>query len=299
MQPLDEDNLAVAGISIAILQFLYFLVTYTMHIRKLSDFAAGTNFLFVAVITMFVGQTFYWRQVLVTLLVCVWGLRLSGYLMFRMVQIGKDERHTTASAAQLAGFWTFQAVWVFSVSLPVTFINSPAVHLTTHGTSLGTPNDIIGTLVFVTGLLLETFSDMQKFYFKENPSNKDTWCTFGLWHWSRHPNYFGEILVWWGIFVIGSSTFEFHQWASVISPIFTSIILMFLSGVPLLEKKSDERYADLDAYLAYKHDTSVLVPLPPCIYRRIPRRVQQTLCCDFPLYDFTEVDPLLADPVFV
>ncbi|WAR17582.1 hypothetical protein MAR_032176, partial [Mya arenaria] len=106
-----------------------------------------------------------------------------------------------------------------------------------------------------------------------------------MWEISRHPNYFGEILLWIGIFIISTSVLYKEEWAAVLSPIFISAILLFLSGIPLLEKKADERYYTNEAYVAYKNRTSVLIPLPPACYGCLPRPLKCLFCCEFPLYD--------------
>jgi len=112
--------------------------------------------------------------------------------------------------------------------------------------------------------LLESVADLQKFQFMQNKKNKDKWIGSGLWKYSRHPNYFGEILVWFGIYVFVVSGLEgIAQLLSVISPIFIMFLLLFVSGVPLLEKSADARWGRDKKYQQYKNSTSVIIPLPP------------------------------------
>jgi steroid 5-alpha reductase family enzyme len=299
MHPLDEDNLALVAIVTIVLQGIYFLVTCLGRVEKVSDFAAGTNFIIIAIFTLCLGESWLWRQLVVTAMVCIWGTRLSGYLLYRMVQIGEDNRFDkNTSCVQFAGFWTFQAIWVFTVSLPVVFINSPTTYkkepkLIVHSFEIW--QDITGVSLWGVGLIIESFSDMQKFYFKDNPRNQGKWCTYGLWKWSRHPNYFGEILCWWGVFSLSSTTLIGNQWTAILSPLFTSFILLFLSGIPLLEKKADDRYGGLPEYLDYKRDVSVLIPIPQDSYAKISHRVRFLFCCDFPMYNF--MDDEYREPV--
>lgn len=176
---------------------------------------------------------------MVTVCVCIWGARLSGYLLYRILKIGEDKRFDDKreNCLKFAGFWTFQAFWVFTVSLPVIFVNAPDSAVKLDPDNAWTPQDVVGVVIFVIGLSCETFADFQKFFFRNNPANKGKWCDDGLWKISRHPNYFGEICVWLGIFIISTSILTDGQWTAVLSPLFTMAILLFLSGIPLLEKR--------------------------------------------------------------
>merc|ERR1711970_84816 len=138
--------------------------------------------------------------------VVVWGLRLSGYLLYRIIKIGEDQRFDDKrnDCLKFLRFWVFQAFWVFTVSLPVIFTNAPDSDITPAPWSTVTPMDIVGSVLFAVGLICETVSDQQKFAFRNNPSNRGRWCNVGLWRYSRHPNYFGEITLWLGIFLVSS-----------------------------------------------------------------------------------------------
>ncbi|XP_013409993.1 uncharacterized protein LOC106173404 isoform X2 [Lingula anatina] len=286
---IDENNLTICAVVTVGMQLVFFLIAYGCRFDKVTDFAGGTNFVILALLTFLLAQTYTVRQIVITVLVCVWGIRLSGYLLYRIIKIGEDSRFDDRrdSCLRFAGFWTFQAMWVFTVSLPVIFINAP-------GTKEKAPADefkavdIIATVVWTIGLLIETFADFQKFNFRDNPDNKGRWCDYGLWKCSRHPNYFGELVIWWSVFVISTSILRYGQWAAILSPVFITFIILFLSGIPLLEQKADERYKGNADYVEYKLNTSPLVPLPPSFYRSIPRHLRCFLCCEFPLYNFLE-----------
>ena len=265
----------------------------------MTDFAGGTNFVVLAILTfcLAAAETYNWRQIAVTVCIILWGLRLSGYLLYRIIKIGEDDRFDDKRADPLkfAAFWTFQAVWVFTVSLPVIFVNAP----TSIEDTRITPMDIIGLVIFGLGLVCEAVADQQKFNFRNDPANRGQWCAVGLWSWSRHPNYFGEISVWSGVFIVSTSIISGSgvQWAGILSPLFTAAILLFLSGIPLLEQKSDARHGSKPEYLDYKKSVSPLVPLPPALYRVIPNILKCVLLCEFPLYNKIEENISETTPI--
>ncbi|XP_002735048.2 uncharacterized protein LOC100366964, partial [Saccoglossus kowalevskii] len=220
--------------------------------------------------------TFAVRQLVVTVFVCLWGIRLSAYLLYRMIKIGEAQRclNKWNNLCTFLGFWTFQAIWVYVVSLSVIFINSPRSDTNEHFSV----TDYMGSVCFGIGLLLEAAADHQKFTFRRLEENDGKWCDTGLWNLSRHPNYFGEILVWWGIFIMSTNVLQGAQWTAVLSPIFVTFMLLFLSGIPLLEKNADARYGRQDSYIQYKARTSPLVPLPTGIYSKLPHSLK-CFCC--------------------
>ena len=241
----DTNNLAICAIVTVGMQFSFFLVACTCKFDTVTDFAGGTNFVVLAILSMVLAGTYQWRQILVTVFVIFWGLRLSGYLLYRIIKIGEDKRFDDKRSDPLrfAIFWIFQAVWVFTVSLPVMFINAPDSSTFYADPNYFTAMDIIGSGLFAIGLISEAVSDQQKFAFRNNPSNSGKWCDVGLWSVSRHPNYFGEICLWIGIFIVSTSICgNGVKWTGIFSPLFTASILLFLSGIPLLEKTSDERH---------------------------------------------------------
>jgi len=131
-----------------------------------------------------------------SLFIMIWGLRLSGFLLFRILKTGKDDRFDDKRDHffKFLGFWVFQMFWVWTVSLPVTILNSPNV--TQYPQPLfGTGRDIAGVLLFAIGFVMESVSDVQKYLFKSRTKDKSAICDKGFFSWTRHPNYFGEIII--------------------------------------------------------------------------------------------------------
>jgi len=143
--------------------------------------------------------------------------------------------------------------------------------------------DGLGWGLFVFGWLVETISDQAKFKYRNDPKNKGHWCDTGLWSWSRHPNYFGEFLCWFGLWASCSATWVGGDWASILSPVYLFLVVMFLSGPTRLEQEADKRYWTNEEYQRYKKRTSNLVLLPPGCYGAMPRWIKQ-IFCDWPIY---------------
>jgi len=272
-------------------QFCFFIITAVFRIDKVTDFAGGTNFAILSIVTLCVNGTYYARQIVVSVLVIVWAARLAGFLLTRILLWGEDHRFDEQrnNIVRLALFWSIQAVWVWTVSLQVTILNAKDSPTPLEA------RDYIGWTMFAVGLLTEAVADVQKLLFKNQVSNR--WCDVGLWRYSRHPNYFGEMLLWWGIFVTSSSVFEGWNWVGVISPLFITLLLLFLSGIPMLERSADQKFKSeknaqkwgsftVSEYLEYKRKTSPLIPLPTTLYGALPNFIRILFFFEFPFYDF-------------
>ena len=277
---LDPYYLAITAIVTIGFQSIFFIITATLKFDKVTDFAGGSNFLILAVLTLFLNGSFYSRQIVDTSLVSIWAIRLAVFLLVRILIWGKDNRFDDIreNLIKLAVFWFLQALWVWTVSLPIIILNSSEENRDISAL------DYIGWFLFTVGFIIEVIADIQKLLYKRNESNH--WCDRGLWKWSRHPNYFGEILLWWGIFMSVGNILSDWEWITIISPLFISFLLLFVSGIPIQERAQDERYCNSDLkplYVQYKKQTSPLIPLPPVIYSKIPLNAK-ILLFEFPFY---------------
>ncbi|KAG9148448.1 hypothetical protein Leryth_016917 [Lithospermum erythrorhizon] len=278
---IDSHFLALTAIVTVAYQFMFFVITALLKIDKVTDFAGSTNFVILAILTLIVKGSWHFRQITLSLLVAVWGLRLGLFLLMRILQWGEDRRfdEMRSNLGKLAAFWIFQAVWVWSVSLPVTIVNA-----SDNDPDLD-PRDVIGWIMWIVGIGIEATADQQKLTFKNSQENRGKWCNVGLWKYTRHPNYFGEIFLWWGIFVASTPVLEGAEWLVVLGPVFLTLLLLFVSGIPLLEESADKKYGNVSAYRTYKQETSPLVPLPPQLYKKLPKWFQTTFLFEFPLYN--------------
>jgi steroid 5-alpha reductase family enzyme len=198
-------------------------------------------------------------QLVASLLVLIWAVRLGGYLLTRILRIKVDHRFDEMRDKPLrfARFWLLQAIAVAVIMLPVSYLVSRDE---APGFGLWA---IVGASIWLVGLAIEAVADAQKSAFKGKEGNRDRFIASGLWRYSRHPNYFGEMLVWWGLFVYAVPFLDGAAFAVVIGPVFITLLLLFVSGIPLLERSADAKYGDDPAYREYKRRTSILVPLPP------------------------------------
>jgi steroid 5-alpha reductase family enzyme len=198
------------------------------------------------------------RTWIVAGLIGLWATRLGLFLFARVKRVGRDERfdQIKKSIPRFFTAWTLQGLWVFvTASAGLIAITDPMPE------SLGL-QEMIGILVWGVGFSLEVIADAQKSAFKKNPENAGRFITSGLWAYSRHPNYLGEIVIWLGIFILASGHFSGAQWLGLASPIFVFVLLTRVSGIPLLEERADARWGGETAYEAYKAKTPVLFPWP-------------------------------------
>jgi steroid 5-alpha reductase family enzyme len=223
-----------------------------------TDLSYSLTFALLAVVLLFAGAAEP-VQLVASLLVVVWAARLGIYLFRRIMRTKVDHRFDGMRDQPLrfARFWLLQAITVAVVMLPVSYLldqDDPP--------GLGAWS-IAGGSVWLVGLLIEAVADAQKAAFRAKEENRGRFVASGLWRYSRHPNYFGELLVWWGLFLYVVPVLHGAAFALVVGPVFITLLLLFVSGIPLLEKSADEKYGSDGAYRDYKRRTSILVPLPP------------------------------------
>ena len=195
---LDNYYLAITLLITIAYQLIGFSIAFSFKFDKLTDFMGGTNFVWLAIITLSMSGTTNARQIVASLFIMLWGARLSAFLLFRILKTGKDDRFDDKRDKffPFLGFWVAQMLWVWIVTLPVTILNSPNV-LQYRQPSFGKATDIIGIIFYVIALVIESVADIQKYRFKQSEEGKQPGavCNVGFFNWSRHPNYFGEIMI--------------------------------------------------------------------------------------------------------
>jgi len=242
-----------------VIQWLAFVPAFLLQDESFYDLTGSLTYVSVTGLAVALADDVDARSILLLALVVVWAARLGTYLFRRIRRSGKDERFDSIkpSFVRFLNTWTLQGLWV-----SLTLAAALAAITTTHRESLGAAA-VLGALVWVFGFAIEATADYQKSRFRSDPANKGRFIHTGLWSWSRHPNYFGEIVLWVGVALIAVPVLRGWQWVTLISPFFVAFLITRVSGVPMLEKRADEKWGGEEEYEAYKARTPVLIPRPP------------------------------------
>jgi len=242
-----------------LIQWVAFIAAYLLQTEKFFDLTGSITYISVTILAVLLSPVVDGRSILLLALVVIWAGRLGTFLFRRIQRAGKDARFDDLkpSFIRFLNTWTLQGLWV-------TFTSAAALAAITTATrkELGL-FALIGFLIWVLGFATEATADAQKNRFRADPENKGKFIHTGLWAWSRHPNYFGEIVIWIGVAVIALPILRGWQWVTLISPVFVTLLLTRISGVPMLEKRADEKWGGQEDYEAYKARTPVLIPRPP------------------------------------
>ncbi|MFX1334469.1 MAG: DUF1295 domain-containing protein [Promethearchaeota archaeon] len=256
---LDGIPVFAFGVAIAfIIQWIAFIPAYIKRTEKFFDLTGFLTYSIVIILSVVLSPEINTRSILLMLLVLIWAIRLGIFLFQRILKEGKDKRfkEIKQNAYHFLLAWTLQGLWV-------SFTLAAALAAITAGQN--EEFDIfglIGLLVWISGFGFEAIADYQKSKFKSKSENKGKFIASGLWSISRHPNYFGEIILWIGIAVIALPTLQGWRWMTLISPVFVTLLLTRVSGIPLLEKHADEKWGGQEEYEQYKKKTPVLIPRP-------------------------------------
>ena len=233
------------------------LITKTEKYFDLTGMIATLLIVVTAMIALFTSeQQVSIMSLIVAVFVSMWTLRLGTFLYIRIVKSGEDKRFREIknSYPKFLMTWTLSALWVF-----LTTINAITLVVANPVKPLGL-FFIIGASLWIFGFAFEAISDRQKKNFSSLPANKDQFISTGLWSISRHPNYFGEVVLWLGIAIISLPILSGWQFLTLISPVFVYLLITKISGLPFLEEKADKKWGADSEYLKYKNTTPLLFP---------------------------------------
>lgn len=245
------------------IQWIAFIPAYIFQTEKFYDLTGSITYLTVVIYVSYLSydasNNLNIGSIILASCILIWTIRLGSFLFLRIHKAGEDKRFRQIKPSLTRFFmtWTLQGMWVSICSMcALTAI------ATRNGVML---NNLfyIGLLIFVVGFLFEIIADTQKSNFRKDAKNKDQFIQHGLWSYSRHPNYFGEISLWTGIAVMSFSSLSGTQYLTMISPVFTYLLLVYVSGVRLLEISGMEKWGHLESYQKYVRSTPSLFPTYP------------------------------------
>lgn len=241
-----------------LIQWLLFIPAYVFQTEKFYDLSGGLTYITVVIFSLAVTSDsgINVANLIISIFIIIWAIRLSSFLFLRISKDGEDKRFRSIkpNLTQFFMTWTLQGMWVSLCSMcALTAINTGRLEVMNIFF-------IIGACIFVTGLYIEIKADNQKSRFRSIPENRDRFITDGLWSKSRHPNYFGEVLLWSGIAVMSVPALEGLQYITLISPIFTYLLLVHVSGVRMLEARADIKWGQDPEYKNYVEKTPMLFP---------------------------------------
>jgi steroid 5-alpha reductase family enzyme len=233
------------------IQWVSFIPAFIFQTEKFYDLTGSITYLTAVFYTLYVTGSNNLSDLIIVACVSVWAIRLGSFLFMRIHKVGEDRRFRTIKPnfTRFLMTWTLQGMWVSMCLLCV------LTALSSYSGIVMNSIFFIGLLIFILGLSIEIIADYQKTVFRRSIENKDKFITTGLWSLSRHPNYFGEILLWTGVAVMSISSLQGLQYITLISPIFVYILLVYISGIRILEDQAKKKWGHLDSFKKYIKNT--------------------------------------------
>lgn len=240
------------------IQILAFIPAMILRTERFFDLTGSLTFLAISVALVLLTPMPDARSWILAAMVILWAARLGSFLAMRVHKAGSDGRfdEIKGSPVRFLQVWVIQGAWV-SITAAAAWIaistdagaRAPIGWLT-----------VVGIVVWLLGMAIEIVADAQKSAFRADPANKDEFIRTGLWSRSRHPNYFGEIVIWVGVFLTAAPVLAGWQWVAILSPLFVILLLTRVSGIPLLEARAEKKWGDRADYIEYRENTPALIP---------------------------------------
>lgn len=239
-----------------LMQYAVFIISAYLKTEKFFDLTGSTTFIVLAHLCLKWNPERSMRQMIQSGMILIWAVRLGTYLFTRVLKSGKDRRFNRIRENPPLFFiyWTAQGLWIFITLLPSMMLLSRPDFMPL------TNRDYLGFGLWTLGFAIEVIADFQKSIFCNMPENKDKYINSGLWSISRHPNYLGEILLWFGLYFSSSSTFKGKEMLTVLCPVFDMFLITKISGIPPLERYGIQKWGKDPSYQSYIKNTAVLIP---------------------------------------
>ncbi|MGB1868910.1 MAG: DUF1295 domain-containing protein [Porticoccaceae bacterium] len=238
-----------------VLHWTIFIPSFAFQTEHYFDLTGSLSYISTVLAAIYLNPNLDIRDLIICAMIVIWAVRLGSFLFWRIKKDGQDKRFVVMRT-QFTWFlmtWTLGGLWVL-----VTMAAGLAAMTSDTSIPLG-PLAYLGIALWLIGMLIEVVADNQKTRFRKAPENRDRFITTGLWAWSRHPNYFGEITLWLGLSLVALPVLSGWQLATLISPIFVYVLLTKVSGIPLLERMAKKKWGSDPEFLAYTESTPVLM----------------------------------------
>ena len=234
-----------------VIHWIAYIPAYVFQTEKFFDLIGSITYLTTVIAALYITDPGKIADYVIVSCVVIWAIRLGSFLFIRIHKAGEDRRFRDIKPNFTRFFmtWTLQGMWVSMCLLCV------LTALSSYSGIIVNNIFYIGLMIFISGFIIEVLADHQKTVFRKDLNNKDKFISTGLWSYSRHPNYFGEILLWLGIAVMSFSSLEGFQYFTLISPIFVYILLVYISGIRMLENQANKKWGHLDSYKEYLKNT--------------------------------------------
>ena len=233
------------------IQWISFIPAFIFQTEKFFDLTGSITYLTTVLAALYNTDSGKIADYVIVLCIVIWAIRLGSFLFMRIHKAGEDRRFREIKTNFTRFFmtWTLQGMWVSMCLLCV------LTALSSYSGIIMNNVFYIGLLIFILGFIIEVVADHQKTVFRKDLNNKDKFISTGLWSYSRHPNYLGEILLWFGVAIMSFSSLQDLQYLTLISPIFVYILLVYISGIRILENQGDKKWGHLDSYKEYLKNT--------------------------------------------
>jgi len=250
---------AVVVAAAFIVQWLVYIPSQIFHTERFFDLTGSLTYSLITLGVLAANEDRGVRATVLGVLVIVWAVRLGSFLFIRISKDKSDSRFDEIKKSPMRFFnvWTIQGLWIT--------VTASAAWIAISSNNQSKPDVLfyVGICIWVVGFAFEVIADAQKRRFRARTDKTEPFITSGLWAWSQHPNYFGEVAMWTGIALVALGNLSGWQLIGLMSPVFVYVLLTKVSGIPTLEAKAETKWGDDPAYQAYKARTSILFPMPP------------------------------------
>ena len=250
---------AVCGAIGFALHWIIFIPSYWFQTEHYFDLTGSLSYILTVVAAVLLNPSWDIRDAIIALMIVIWAGRLGSFLFFRIKKDGQDSRFVVMKTK----FFWFLMTWTIGGLWVLVTMAAGLAALTSNTTAEIGLIGYIGILMWLFGFTVEVVADRQKTAFKQNSNNQGRFISTGIWSWSQHPNYFGEITLWLGLTLLAFPVLSGWQLATLISPVFVYFLLTRISGIPLLDRAAEQKWGSDPDYLAYTKTTSKLMLFPP------------------------------------